>query len=265
MSSSLRWRRAALANGFKDATAYRIEFLADVIGSAIVPAGIQLVFWYAIFRVGGATTVGGLDYHAAVQYTLLSILFSQVRGGDNDFDLAEMIRTGQLSNYLLRPVGVIEFVYLRGVAPKLFIAGACLSLGLALGPLLGTDPIRMLAAMGVALIGNVIHYLIGAALAATAFVWEESFSLLMVKNLVVSILSGELIPLSLFPASMTWLWKDTPFYLYVYGPIQFASGRWGSQELLPQIGIAFAWLAAAAIAANLAWRLGIHRYQSLGG
>ena len=40
-----------------------------------------------------------------------------------------MIRSGQLSNYLVRPVGVVEFVYIRGVAPKLFIAGLCLTIG----------------------------------------------------------------------------------------------------------------------------------------
>lgn len=265
MRRPLRWRLAALKNGFKDATAYRVEFVLQVLGSAFVPAAIQLVFWYALFDVGGATEVGGLGYRDAVQYTMLSVLFSQVRGGDHDFELAELIRSGQLSNYLLRPVGVVEFIYLRGVAPKLFIAGGCLALGMVLGPWMGAEPLRLLAAMVLALVGNVIHYLVGAALSSASFYWEESYSLLMVKNMVVSILSGELIPLSLFPESLSWVWKYTPFYLYVYGPVQIASGRWGLEQILPQAGIALAWLIAAALLVKLGWRVGIHRYQSLGG
>ena len=45
-------------------------------------------------------------------YTWVSALFSQVRGGNLDFELAEMIRTGTLSQYLLRPVSVLEFGFL---------------------------------------------------------------------------------------------------------------------------------------------------------
>ena len=49
-------------------------------------------------------------------------------------------------------------------------------------------------------IGNIIHYQISAALATTAFLWEEAYSMLMVKNMIVNLLCGELIPLNLFPA-----------------------------------------------------------------
>jgi ABC-2 type transport system permease protein len=251
--------------GFKDATAYRFEFLAEILGSALVPAAIQLVFWYALFEVGGVERAGGLDHRAAVQYTILSVLFSQVRGGDHDFDLAEMIRTGQLSAFLLRPVGVVEFTWLRGVAPKLLIAGLCFLLGLALSPLVGARVAGMVLGMGFALLGNLVHYLLGAALASVSFYWEEAYSLLMVKNLVVSILSGELLPLSFFPGAMAWIWKSLPFYLYVYAPVQFASGRWGVAEFLPQLGIALGWLLVATLLVRVSWRVGIRRYQSLGG
>ena len=63
----------------------------------------------------------------------------------------------------------------------------------------------------------------GAAIAAAALRGKKP-QLLMVKNMVVDMLSGELIPLFLFPASMAWVWKCTPFYLYVYGPRSMPSG-----------------------------------------
>src|SRR3954468_2519260 len=143
----LQWRLAALKNGFQDATAYRLEFLFEILGSAFVPAAIQSVLWYAIFKTGGATEVNGMSYTQMIHYTLISLLFTQVRGGDHDFELQEMIRSGQLSNYLLRPVGVVEFVYLRGVAPRLFIAGCALTLGMTVGAYFGISPVRMIGAM----------------------------------------------------------------------------------------------------------------------
>src|SRR6478735_120149 len=111
LAQGMSWRLAALKNGFQDATAYRIEFLFEIVGAAFVPAAIQWVLWYALFKIGGATEIAGMTYTQMVHYTLMSLLFSQVRGGDHDFELQEMIRSGQLSNYLLRPVGVVEFVW----------------------------------------------------------------------------------------------------------------------------------------------------------
>ena len=262
---NLQWRIAALKNGFQDATAYRVEFLFEILGSAFVPAAIQWVLWYALFQIGGATQVGGMSYSDLVHYTLVSLLFSQIRGGDHDFELQEMIRTGQLSNYLLRPVSVVEFVYIRGVAPRLFIAALCLIVGIGIAATLGLSPIRLLGAMFLALIGNIIHYQIGAALSTTAFLWEEAYSILMVKNMVVNLLSGELIPLNLFPASMQWIWKSTPFYLYVFGPTQFALGKWTYLEYLNQLGIAMMWMFGMWAVIRITWALGMKRYLSLGG
>ncbi len=261
----LQWRLAALKNGFQDATAYRVEFLFEILGSALVPAAIQWVLWYALFQLGGATQVAGMSYMDLIHYTFVSLLFSQVRGGDHDFELAEMIRSGQLSNYLLRPVGVVEFVYIRGVASRLFIAGLCLTLGVILAQFLGFSGPRMIGAMFLALLGNIIHYQVGAALATTAFLWEEAYSLLMVKNMVVNLLSGELIPLNLFPPSLQWIWKSTPFYLFVFGPTQYALGHWSHTEFFTQVGIALVWIGLGRALIRGTWGLGMKRYLSLGG
>ncbi len=261
----MSWRLAALWNGFQDATAYRIEFLFEVLGGAAVPAAIQWVIWYAMFKIGGQSQVGGMSYPEMVHYTLVSILFTQVRGGDHDFELVEMIRSGQLSNYLLRPVGVVEFVWIRGVAPKLFLAGLCLAVGIVAGLMIDMSPGRMVLSMGLALMGNVIHYQIGAALGTMAFYWEEAYSILMVKNMLVSFLSGELLPLNLFPQSMQWMWKATPFYLYVYAPTQFALGNETPLQFGQQCLIGLAWIAFGWIAIRVSWGIGIRRYLSLGG
>lgn len=261
----LGWRLAALKNGLQDATAYRVEFLFEVLGAAFVPAAIQWVLWYALFKIGGAETVAGMSYEDMVMYTMVSLLFTQVRGGDHDFELAEMIRSGGLSNYLLKPVGVVEFVYIRGVAPKIFIAGIALAIGIFAGMWFGLSPWRMVGAMGLALLGNIIHYQISAAIASAAFVWEEAYSMLMVKNMIVSLLCGELIPLNLFPESMQWIWKSTPFYLYVYGPTQYALGRWSHSEFVYQLGITGLWLVAGWAMIRVTWGAGTKRYLSLGG
>jgi ABC-2 type transport system permease protein len=265
MNLNLKWRWAALKNGFQDATAYRLEFLFEVLGSALVPAAIQWVLWYALFEIGGAQEVAGMNYADLLQYTWMSLLFTQIRGGDHDFELQEMIRSGGLSTYLLRPCGVVEFVWIRGVAPKLFLAGLGLIGGCVIGWYYGLSPVHIIVGMGFALLGNIIHYQLSASLASIAFWWEEGYSLLMVKNMLVSLLSGELLPLTLFPAEWKWIWESTPFYLFVFAPVQIAQGKWSNLEILHHFGVALGWLVLGWLLIRLTWGIGIKRYQSLGG
>ena len=160
---------------------------------------------------------------------------------------------------------LVEFIYLQGVSPKLFIAGASLVAGMVFGHFFGVEPSRMIGATFLAFIGNIIHYQIGAVLATVSFYWEEAYAVLMVKNMLVALLSGELMPLQLFPQSMEWLWKSTPFYLYVYGPAQYALGNWSHAEFFSALGAGFMWMLMFWAMIRLSWRIGIKRYLSLGG
>src|SRR6185437_17000325 len=122
-----------------------------------------------------------------------------------------------------------------------------------------------IGAMFLALVGNLIHYQISASLATTAFLWEEAHGILMVKNMLVNFLSGELFPLNLIPAGWAWIWKSTPFYLYVFGPTQYALGRWSNIEYLHNLEFAAVWLVIGWILVRVTWSIGIRRYLSLGG
>src|ERR1035437_9588686 len=115
----IEWRLAAIKNGMKDALAYRWDFIIDFFGQALVPVGIQLILWHAVFNQNGNTTFAGMTHAELLAYTWTSLLFTQIRGGNYDFSLIEMIRTGALSQSLLRPVGPVEFVFWRGLGDKL--------------------------------------------------------------------------------------------------------------------------------------------------
>lgn len=262
---NFQWRWAALKNGFQDAAAYPTEFLFEILGSALVPVVVQSIFWHALFHSGQRLQVGGLSYNDLMHYSLISLLFSQVRGGNHDFKLQEMIRTGQLSYYLLRPVGVVEFVYIRGIAPRLLIAGLGLLLGMVWVYVWDLSFFRLVGAMLLAWVGNVIHYQIGAILSTVAFFWEEAYSILIVKNILVSLLSGELIPLSLFPNSLSWIWKSTPFYLYIFAPTQYALGHWTHLQWIESLMVGVVWMGCCGWAIQMSWSFGMRRYLSLGG
>jgi len=111
-----QWKIMALKIGLKEAFTYRMEFFTNILSSALMPAAIQMLFWYAIFHINGATSFHAFSKQEMLGYTLASMLFTQVRGGDLDFAVQEMIRTGQLSNFLLRPISFIEFILIDSLS-----------------------------------------------------------------------------------------------------------------------------------------------------
>jgi ABC-2 type transport system permease protein len=261
----LEWRLASVKNGMKDALAYRGDFIIGVLSSAFVPVAIQLMMWNAIFKHSGAQTFGGMTEPQLLAYTWTSLLFTQIRGGDYDFGLIEMIRTGTLNNFLLRPVGVIEFTFYQGFGEKLLTAGFCLALGLIATFFTPLSITNLILAVMLAIVGNIIHYIFGAALASVAFYWENAFAVLMVKNMIVSLLCGEVIPLNIVPERWAWIWKSLPFYLYVFGPAQVALGKWDHVMWAEQMGIAIAWVLGFWLMLKLSWGFSMKRYQGIGG
>ncbi len=264
-SWGMEWRIAAIRNGIKETMAYRGDFLLDLIGSSIVPVGIQLMLWHSIFSSQEGGTFAGMTHAELLAYTWTSMLFSQIRGGNHDFTLIELIRTGGLNNYLLRPVGVVEFTYFKGIGEKLITAGMCLTLGAIATAFTSMNLSNLLMGLTLALMGNIIAYLFGAILAGAAFYWENAFAVLMVKNMAVSLLSGELIPLSVVPEQYALIWKALPFYLFVFGPTQVATGKWDAAMWGTQMGIAFFWILLLWGVLHASWRFAIHRYQGIGG
>lgn len=261
----MNWRLAAMKNGLLDSIAYRFEFALDLLGSALVPLVIQVLIWRTLFTDDPGRTLAGRSYHDLMAYTLGSVLFSQVRGGNLDFEIAEMIRTGQLSNYLLRPVSVIQFVYFRGLGQKSFVMLLCTLMGFAWLGLSGGSPARLLGGMFLAFLGNVIAYQLSIAAATAAFYWEEAWSVLLVKNMIVALLSGEMFPLYLVPERYAWIWKATPFYVFVYGPTQYTVGAWSHVEFMNAIGISLLWIVMGGLLLKGCWKVGMRQYLSLGG
>lgn len=265
LSSHFGWRIATIKNGLRDAMAYRGEFVLDLFSSVIVSAGMQLTLWYSAFKIGGITEMGGLGYQELMAYTGVSVLFSQVRGGNYDFQIDEMITTGNLSQYLLRPVGVVEFVYLRSLGEKSAVILLSTLVAMIAAATTSLQADHFLLGMCMAILGNIIHYQIGAVLCVLSFYWEHAFSALMVKNMIVSLFSGELLPLSIFPASWEPFWKAAPFYLYVFGPAQIALGKWAPSEIAHHFLVAGAWIFALNFIIRWSWGFAIRRYQGIGG
>jgi ABC-2 type transport system permease protein len=105
---------------------------------------------------------------------------------------------------------------------------------------------------------------ISFCIACFAFFLNRAQSFTMMKNMVLWVLAGELIPLDLYPEPLkSWL-IHSPFAAGVYVPVAFITGRIGPALVLQSfVSITLGLVAAGGIGYVLWWR-GVRSYTGTG-
>lgn len=223
--------------------------------------------WIAIYRTG--QTVGTYTLEAIlVYYIVLTILRSIISEGVSlGFEASEEINQGVVTNYLLKPFSYPVEQFLK-MAGKVTINAAFMVPLAAVLAWFAKDIIQLPTAVswiqfvGMMLIGMVFYYLIYFISALSSFWLTNGRSAVYAFMLTGSFLNGSLIPLDLFPESLTWLVQYSPFKFLIFVPIQVFLGRIESwTPLLMQAG---AWIIILITIIVLLWKLGVRKFEAVG-
>lgn len=220
--------RASLA----DALAWRADaFLGLVMGIARV--ALALLLWTAVFD--GRAEVGGMSLGMMASYYLVAIFVLQFnQSGAVATSLAAEIRSGLFAKYLARPVDPLAWFLAASAGRSLFQAAAAIVAALAaalaclaldssiLAPL---DPLGLLAAAPVILLGMLALALVNFMTGILAFAFQDIGAFQVGKDCVVEFLSGALIPIALLPARFRAILMATPFPALASLPADLMLGR----------------------------------------
>jgi ABC-2 type transport system permease protein len=97
-----------------------------------------------------------------------------------------------------------------------------------------------------------------------AFFMNRAFSLTSVKNMLLWAVTGELIPLDLFPEPLRGILLHSPFASGAYIPVAYITGRIGNDLLMQSFLSITAGLACAGAVGYLLWQSGIKSYTGTG-
>jgi ABC-2 type transport system permease protein len=259
---ALRAFPTLLKVGFAGALAYRAELLIWML-TTTMPL-VSLALWSA---VAAEAPVGRFGPERFLGYFLAALVVRQVTGSWLVWELNMEIRQGTFSQRLLKPIH------------PLWVFGAANLAEIPLRALL-TLPIAVVGAASgemtkdPALIGIFIASLVGAWLinfftmaliGSLAFFLESSTSVFELWLLSFMLLSGYLVPLELFPGWVRTVAGALPFRYTLGYPAEVVVGLLDRREALEQLGVQWAYAAAAAVAAMFAFRAGIRRFGAYGG
>ena len=191
----------------------------------------------------------------------------------SDGDLMDKIRTGGIAYDLCRPLKLYWFYYMRILAQKL------------MGSLLRAVPMLVFAALlpagwGISPPASLPALLLGAAalllgLACICAMENISMAFTMrtldqrgmqaLLNLLLMILSGNLLPLTLFPDSWQRVITLLPYAQLLDAPIRLYTGAYAAGQAAGVLLLQAAWTLALVCFGNLLWQRSQRRLVLQGG
>ena len=262
---TLRAIPTLLRVGVAETVAYRAEFLVWML-TTTMPL-VMLALWTSVASEGPFRSYSSEDF---VAYYLAVLIVRNVTGTWVAWQVSEEIRMGSMSMRLLRPLhpfvaysmSHLAAVPFRGLVALPIAAVLLLSSGASA---LTRAPLQLgLIAPSLAL-AWLITFSVLFALGALAFFVTKAMALLTLYFLLFSLFSGYLLPLPLLPGWIASLAEVLPFRYMLSAPVELMTRPLGGGEVLALLLGQLAWAAVSTLAALWMWRLGVRRYEAVGG
>ncbi len=232
--------------------------------------GLALIFLYdALYRSGGDTSE---PFSQVVTYVWLQQAFFRALLG-SEAALSEAIMTGGIAYELCRPVDTYFYWYLRTLAQKIVGSGMRAFPMFVFASLLphplGISPPQSVGALLLFLISLAVGFMCISAIAsiqnAITMRTLDSRGIGNVVQMIFFFLSGNILPLTLFPQSWQAAVRYQPFAQALDMPIRLYMGSYAGGDILLSLFVQLLWLCLLTAFGRKLWRGNLRRVTIQGG
>jgi len=261
---------SVFTTGLQNTFVYRWNFMLRSL-FALVPLAGTVFIWKALFAAR-QQDIGGYDFGQMIYYFLLILLVDNlVTPTDDEWQIANDIREGQINNFLCKPVDYLTY------RVSLFLSTRLLYTAITIVPVVAvfwwfrdfivlpkeaiTWPIFFVSLV----FAGAIQFLVAYALAMMAFWILEVSTLVFILYSFEYYLSGRMFPLDVMPpwlqSALNWL----PFPYELYFPVAVLMEKVQGPELWRGLCVQAGWVVITYTLARFMWARGVRRYESVGG
>lgn len=267
--------------GFKKS----VEYKSYLIGALTTPVFMGFFFyfiWSYIFEVKyeaaikaqefagtfAEFTIGGFTFNEMLVYLIIGLLINTARSSDISNRISEVIKSGDIAIYLCRPVNFVKSLLFEGIGAKVINFFIFLILLIVMTnifdlpyPKGGILTIFLIYAVLMILFDIILYVLIGGL----SFWFVEIWGIRASIEQVLWILSGRVLPLSLFPAWMQTFMAFTPFMYLEYTFASIYLGKLSIEEALRAMGIFIVWIVLLVLLMRYLYKKGFRKLEAFGG
>ncbi|HLO16506.1 MAG TPA: ABC-2 family transporter protein [Anaerolineales bacterium] len=246
---------------------YRFGFLFTIFGN-LVYLGVAYYLWKSIYKY--SNTIRGLTFNETFIYVALGSAIFILLKTYADWIIHYEIREGAIATYLTKPMDFQIYALFANLGsllmnltaitiPTALVMIFIFKVKVAFGVGLLLFPLSLLLAF---LVSFSIDYFIGLL----GFYSESVWGLSMTKEIIVTVLSGALIPLQFFPDAIQKVLFWLPFQAIFHTPIMMITRpNQGLSILLPMMLVQLGWAIILFILARLFYNQAIKVLRIAGG
>jgi ABC-2 type transport system permease protein len=251
---------------FQNNVVYRADYFAGVINTMVM-IFVNIAIWKAIYEE--EAVLSGIGFRVITTYIVLSFLMQTMFVMD-EYLIENKVRSGLIATDLLKPVNFRFYIFSYNIGTLLFRTLMQLLPALILSIFLFKllPPFSLLMA-GYFVISAFLAYLVLYNL--NFIVWVSSFwfywtfSLITIKDALLMVLSGALLPLWFMPSGLSNIIKLTPFDSIYFTPISIYLGQIPVNEILFSLGRQAIWVIILLGVGQLLWNRATKRLVIQGG
>lgn len=235
---------------------------------------LRIFMTYFLWRgvlTGQGQLYGYTESQILVYLFLVFIVTALVMSAPASERIGEDIATGNLSNYLVKPVNYLKVTLAGDLASKLlnlsFAFVEITVLFLIIKPHFNfqLQLSHFLAFILLTILAMFIYFFLTILARSVAF-WtpEDTWSIAFMLYIMAEVLSGAIFPVDILPAPLQIGLQLTPFPYLIYYPIAAFVGKLHGLELVRIIIQSGVWLLILQQLAQFGWRRGLKSYAAEG-
>jgi ABC-2 type transport system permease protein len=253
--------------GFLDMLAYRMRYYTGVV-NYFLSVTVYYFIWKAVFAAN--QNFGGFRFEEMITYVVVGWIIRSFYFNNIDWDLGMNILEGKVSMEMLRPVNLPSTYIGRALGEAAFrsvlLAAPTTVLLVLIFPVQPPKDAAHLAAFLASLIGSVflvaaVNFIVGSC----AIELQSIQGLLRFKFWMQELLSGLLVPLSLFPSPLREISSWLPFEHIGYTPLMIYLGKLEWSHTGRVLAVEWLWIIALLAFCNWFWNRLSRRITIHGG
>lgn len=255
---------------FEEEFAYKFNFILWRVRN-VIQILMAYYVWCAVYSVPDKI-IFGYDRIKILTYVFGTMIVRALVMSARSMDVGNDISTGDLSNYLIKPINYFKYFFTRDAASKIlnliFAIVEFLLLFIILRPpfIFQTNLISILGFLIAVILAMCIYSLILFLLSSIPFWvpelgWSSQF---LVAVVIVEVLSGMVFPINILPNALQSIILATPFPYLIYFPVEVYLGNIKGLAMLGGIMVSAAWMGILWISLNIVWKKGLKVYQAFG-
>lgn len=232
----------------------------------------RILFAYLLWKVilGEGKTVAGFGFDDMLSYSLFSSFLTQLDLSQGiSEEIHSRIRGGTFSKYMVLPVNTEGYFLAMEVGVVLFylffdfVAAFIWALVFGIRLQVVGDAGILLCTALMVILGLIFMVQLNYYLGVLTLKYQGIGTFLMIKNNLVALVTGSIVPLALLPETVVEVMRLLPFYYVTYLPSMLLLGRCQEEAATGLVALTL-WCVALQVLIHVTWESYSKRYDGVG-